>query len=156
RAAELVGENGFRGVVCLPGAARMVMLVSAHPCGPQEQRGVLVMARRLDSERLAHLVSAGVLVVPREDMDRVVHENDDDRVTIYTGANGEIVSDTVLGDFVGRPTLVLRCVSRGLVSEQASMAVEHVGVSLLGAGLASTLLVYLLLGRLVLGRLERL
>jgi PAS domain S-box-containing protein len=149
RVPELVGANGFKGVVLVD---RRAMLVSVHPCGPAEEPAVLVMGRWLDTQRLSRIVSAGTLVLERDDAGDTSAQG----VAIYTGAQGEIISDLVLGDLAGRPTLVLRCASRRLVAEQATLAVEHVGLSLLGAGLASTLLVYLLLGRLVLGRLERL
>jgi PAS domain S-box-containing protein len=158
-----VRPDGARGLVALSDAAggTQVMLVSVHPIRDDDSQNLLVVGRWLDAERLARLAQVNAMMV-REPADADVDaaravelDSENGQVCIRTDPAGVTTSTTLLRDLAGKPALSLRCFGRRLVSEQASMAVTHVGTDLAVAGIVSTSLVFLLLGWLVLGRLER-
>ncbi len=155
--------GGARGLVPLADGdgGVHVMLVSVHPIRDDDGQNLLIVGSWLDPERLARLAQVNAMMVPEPpdadvDAARAVElDSENGQVIIRTDPSGETTSTTLLRDLAGKPALSLRCFGRRLVSEQASMAVTHVGTDLAVAGVVSTSLVFLLLGWLVLGRLER-
>jgi PAS domain S-box-containing protein len=160
------GATGIRGLVQIPGEAgqppRMVLvsLRARKHDGPDD---VLIMARWLDPQRLASLADTSMVLraCPADtDIANAAFINtaalEAGAISIRSSPDNFMQSSLVLLDLAGEPSLLLECFERPLASEQGMAAVRHLGLTLLAAGLASTILVYVLLGRLVLGRLERL